>query len=73
MQIRDKGKYLGMFIGPGVSPDTNWDVPIGKFMERAAHLAAQGWPIEMIPNQFSSKAVSVLGYVAQLQPPPVQV
>ena len=70
MQIKDKGKYLGIYLGPGVYPDLNWELPIAKFEDRVAQIAAQGWPLAMIPGRFAAKALSVLGYIAQFQPPP---
>jgi len=66
------GKYLGMYIGPGVLPETNWESPSRKFEERVSQIASSGLPAALIPYQFVSKAVSVLGYIGQLLGPPAK-
>jgi len=66
MCIRNMGKYLGVVIGPGVLPDTNWESPSLKFQERAAQVASSGLPASLIPYQYMSKAVSALGYIGQM-------
>ena len=70
MQICSKGKYLGLFIGPGVTPCTNWEGPTRKFIDRVSKLNEQGLPLELRAAHFASKAVYVLSYVAQIQSPP---
>ena len=70
IQICSKGKYLGLFLGPGVSPSTNWNGAACKFVDRVSQISDQRWPLEVRARQFASKAVSVLSYIAQLQDPP---
>ena len=70
MQICSKGKYLGLFLGPGVSPSTNWNGACCKFVDRVSQLSDQRWPLEVRARQLASKAVSILSYIAQLQDPP---
>jgi hypothetical protein len=70
MQIRSKGKYLGLYLGPGTTPSTNWEGPQCKFVERVSQLSDQGLPLGLRANIFASKAVSVSSYVAQVQEPP---
>ena len=50
MLIRDKGKYLGLLIGPGVGPVSNWAAPMNKMVERVSLLGEQGWPLDMLPG-----------------------
>ena len=64
-QIRAQGKYLGLLLGPGVAPKDNWNVPLNKMVERVSMIGEQGWPLDMLPGQFASKALSVLGYHGQ--------
>ena len=68
--IKDKAKYLGLFLGPGVSPGTNWEAPVSKFVDRTSQLADQGLPLDQAAAQFSSRAVPVLNYVGQIEPLP---
>ena len=72
MNIKNMGKYLGVVIGPGVLPDTNWESPSQKFQERTAQVAASGLPASLIPYQYMSKALSVLGYIGQMHRPPAR-
>jgi len=68
--IKSSGKYLGVIIGPNDAND-NWEKPLAKFCERVTQIAGQDLPMELAASKFASKAVSVLGYIAQLLPPPL--
>ena len=70
MNVKNMGKYLGIFIGPGVTDEANWAEPCRKFEERSSQVASSGLPAALIPHQFMSKAISVLGYVGQMVKPP---
>ena len=69
--IKSSGKYLGVIIGPNDAND-NWEKPLAKFCERVAQIAGQDLPMQPAASKFASKAVSVLGYIAQLLPPPLE-
>ena len=68
-QIKDTGKYLGRYLGPGAGA-LQWKGPLGKFKARVLDLSAERAPLNISARQFASKCVSVLGYVAQLVNPP---
>ena len=63
------GKYLGIHIGPVIG-GLNWKAPMDKAMTRAAEIHAQKSPLPYACGLYSSRALSALGYVAQLIPPP---
>ena len=67
--IANAAKYLGFVLGPraGLS---QWAEPLKKFQFRVDQIARSGDSAAVSFRQYSSKAVSVLGYVAQLVPPP---
>ncbi len=48
----------------------NWAAPIDKFVARVEEIVAQRPPLEVACARFASKALSVLGYVGQIMPPP---
>ena len=48
----------------------NWAEAIKKFYSRAELLAKSGIPLSLAPGFFSSRATSVLLYIAQLALPP---
>ena len=68
-QIAARGKYLGIHIGPELG-DINWVAPREKFLKRVHDIYLMRPPLAMIPGIFSSKALSVMGYVAQMFAPP---
>ena len=68
-QIRSSAKYLGIHIGPKLG-GLNWYAPICKFVARTEEVANRHLPLALASAQFASKALSVLGYVGQLMPPP---
>ena len=69
LQICAQAKYLGIYIGP-VLGGKNCEAPMEKFMTRVEDIAAMHSPLPYACALFRSKALSVLGYVAQVCPPP---
>jgi hypothetical protein len=69
MKIQSCAKYLGIFIGPTAGA-LQWEKPIAKFQKRCQLLNLENLPFQMTIGRFSSRAVPVLGYVAQFVPPP---
>jgi len=66
--IANAAKYLGFVLGPRAGL-LQWEEPLKKFQFRVDQIARSGDSAAVSFRQFSSKAVSVLGYVAQLIPP----
>jgi len=67
--IESSAKYLGFFLGPNAS-EKQWAGPIAKFKERTHEIWQRDLPPPLSAARFNSRAVSVLGYIAQLVPPP---
>ena len=68
LRLAPLGKYLGIYIGPKLG-GINWVAPMAKAFVRVEDILAQKPPLDMACSSFNSKALSVLGYVAQLTPP----
>ena len=62
-------KYLGIYLGP-LAGSEQWKAPLAKFQDRISHICAQKNPSALAVTKFISKCISVLGYVAQVVPPP---
>ena len=69
MQIAGHAKYLGLYLGPSAGAE-QWRKPIQKFLEITAQLKDNDLPMALAVRQFNSRAVPVLGYKAQMVPPP---
>ena len=69
LQICAQAKYLGIYIGPKLG-GVNWEAPMNKFLARTAEIANMRAPLPFACSLFRSKALSVLGYVAQVCKPP---
>ena len=69
LQICAQAKYLGIFLGPKLG-GINWEAPMNKFLSRTAEIANMRAPLPYACSLFRSKALSVLGYVAQVCKPP---
>ena len=69
LQICSQAKYLGIYLGPVVG-GKNWEAPMNKFIGRVEEIAQTRAPLEYACALFKSKALSVLGYVAQICKPP---
>ena len=68
-QMANTGKYLGFCLGPKSSL-LQWKEPLEKFKARVSEAKASSVPTALAGSVFASRAVSVLGYKAQLVPPP---
>ena len=68
-QITNSGKYLGLYMGPEAH-SKQWVAPMLKFRARTREAKLDETPIGLVGPHFASKAAPVLGYVAQLVPPP---
>jgi len=68
-KIVSSAKYLGFFLGPSAA-EKQWASPIAKFKERTDEIWQRNLPAPLSAARFNSRAVSVLGYIAQLVPPP---
>ena len=69
MEITNVAKYLGIMMGPQAST-RQWNAASRKFMSRVSDIHALKLHPSLASRQFASKAVSVLGYIAQVVPPP---
>ena len=72
MDIVSHAKYLGFLLGP-TSGRLQWKVAVKKFKERVAEINSMRLPLPLARGQYSSRAVPVLGYIAQLVRPPKDV
>ena len=66
--IKDSAKYLGFIVGPTAGA-VQWDGALEKFNGRCIALRLSEQPLSLKVGQFSGRAISVLGYIAQLVPP----
>lgn len=69
LEITSAAIYLGFFLGPKAL-QSQWTAPTKKYSARVAEIARSGAPAALAAYAYNSKAVPVLGYVAQLLPPP---
>ena len=65
-------KYLGFHLGPKAGAD-QWVAPLRKWQERAKDIAASHMGSKLAALTYNSRAVSVLGFIAQLAPPPDEI
>jgi hypothetical protein len=68
-QLGSKGKYLGISNVPRLA-GINWEAPMNKAFARIEEIRANRPPLTLACRSFQSKALSVLGYVSQIIPPP---
>ena len=69
MIISDGAKYLGIYIGPKVRK-LLWKKPLSKFQDRVNNIHSLKLPPQLARQQFITKAIPVLAYVAQVAPLP---
>ncbi len=69
--ITDHAKYLGIYLGPK-SASHQWTKALAKFQDRVSNIHSLHLPANLAKSQFTSRAIPVLGYIAQLVPPPVE-
>ena len=68
-KVVSSARYLGFFLGPG-SNCHQWIVPVSKWLSRAQNAADAHSAASVTASRYNLRAVPVLGYIAQLLPPP---
>ena len=68
MNISNVGTYLGMALGPA-SKGVIWKDAVNKFRRRALDINRAKMPAVLSIRAYNTKAVSVLGYIAQFSSP----
>ena len=61
-ELASSGKYLGIHLGPKVG-GSNWQAPLDKAWIRVEDISDMKAPLPYASALFSSKALSVVGYV----------
>ena len=69
MQVSDKGKYLGFYIGPGKG-DSSWQDPTKKYSGRCHTWQDKPLGLQYHTTVYNTLCVSTLTYIAQLEHPP---
>jgi hypothetical protein len=69
MQVSSSGTYLGFAVGPG-KMDKSWTRAAEKYRERVAIWENQPLGLQCNALVYNTFAMSVLGYLAQLESPP---
>ena len=67
VRIQDSGEYLGFWVGPKIKEKV-WSKAEAKWDSRARSIAAAKLAPSLGVEQYNSRAVSTMGYVAQLFP-----
>ena len=67
--IRNCGKYLGFWIGPGAGK-RSWDAPLVKYVDRCEYISSLGSGPFYTVFFYKMFALSVLSYVMQLSESP---
>ncbi len=65
-KILSSAKYLDFYIGPAAK-EHSWVAPLAKFDKQVRQIAAAGLSAAVSSLLYSSRAVSVVGYVAQIE------
>ena len=65
--------FLGFPSGPSATESQAWQAPVAKRLARTRAIIASGAPPSVAAAMFNSRAVSVMGYIAQFIPPPVSL
>ncbi len=68
-QISKAAKYLGFFLGPGAGA-RQWTLAVKKWKDRSLDIAFSHMGSLLAALIYNSRAIPVLGYIAQLVPPP---
>ena len=69
MSIAKSGRYLGFEMGPAVLEDS-WSGPLAKWARRGAAIQCAGLAPSLGIFNYNARVEPVLGYVAQVAPPP---
>lgn len=64
------GTYLGVQVGPGATPTSQWASALGKLRSRTRTIAAAGLSATRGFYEFSMRAIPTISYVAQVCEPP---
>ena len=72
MAVVASGKYLGFALGPGAGA-SSWSGPIAKWRWRVSSISAEGFAPSVGTLCYNFRSLPVLGYVAQLLPPPADL
>ena len=67
--IANHGKYLGIVLGPRANLH-QWTEPLSKFKKSVSDINKANLPAALSVVNYNRKAATVLGYVAQVWPPP---
>jgi hypothetical protein len=70
--ILAEGKYLGFMLGPAAG-SSSWKSPLQKWMHRVVCIAGSRLAPSLGTTDFNVRAVSTLGYIGQLLPPPTEL
>ena len=70
--ITENGLYLGFIVGP-VSKNVQWTRAIDKWLSRAKCIASSRMSPSLAAVSYNIRGLPVLGYIAQLVPPPVHI
>jgi len=69
VRIQESGEYLGFWIGTSIKEKV-WSKPEAKWDTRARNIAAAKLAPSIGVHQYNLRAVTTMGYVAQLHPLP---
>jgi len=67
--VKEKGKYLGCWMSPAVTPEIQWKEASSKWLVRAKAVSSSEAAAPVAVPLYSSRCFSVLGYLAQLFEP----
>jgi hypothetical protein len=71
-QIDVKGKYLGVWLGPGAGT-SSWDEPLRKYVTQAEYIASLKLGLAMTALLYRIFALSAFSFVVQICPIPERV
>ena len=66
ISVASQGTYLGVLIGPAVSPEARWEDPMSKFTARARSLSGLGLGWSYLIRIFNTVVASLIAYVGQV-------
>ena len=69
MEVTDKGKYLGFYIGPGKGTNS-WHDPTAKYLKRCHLWQDRPLGLHFHTRVYNTLAITALAYIAQLECPP---
>ena len=71
-KLDTKGKYLGVYLGPGAA-SLSWEGPLKKYVSRCAYIASLKAGLATSALLYCSLAVASLSFVMQICPIPAEV